>query len=847
MKNHILYIFIFSLLLTAIPGTPLSAQDDRFVKFGIIADTPPISFIDENGIPQGYLVELFSMIMTDLGINFEIIPASYAEIYGGVLNGEIDLFASMLKTEDREKLFYFSDAGLTGGWGQFFINTEADYTNILSLRNKKIGMVIGDEIGQNFEIFMEQLNIPFIKVEFFTFQQMIDSIQSGNLYGGVIYSSYLLGVENIKVTQTVFSPQPAYPVTALDGSFIPELDRISERLKELKADEQSYFYSLQSKWLIERENKYSEYSSVFLASLLILAGITAFLSLNGLILKKTIRKRTKELLQSSTILEHSIEGIMVTDKNRHIIRVNKAFENITGYKSKEVIGRHVSVLKNPEQNRAQIDEMMDSLRKTGKWVGETWDRRKSGEIYPQFKSVVLIKDKKGEPVNYSFVFSDMTENRNLENRIHYISNYDRQTDLPNNNLFLDRLIMAGMNSDRENNILCIISLGIDNFKKINRSYGHNAGDQLLKKIGLRLKDICRKSDTVSRYGGDEFTILLTDINSQEDIIRIIENIKEKIERPFLIEGNELYTSCTQGISIYPSDSPDVKIIPRHANQALHIAKKRKKGSYFFYREEDDIVLKQRHKSETMLRSALNKKEILVHYQPKFDIQQNKITGVEALVRWNKNNREIIYPDEFISILEETGLIISIGEYVMEKACHDISELNKNLDISLKLAVNLSGVQFSDPLLISKISSILDKTGFPAELLEVEITESIAMHDRENTLIILEELNRKGISIAVDDFGTGYSSLSYLKKFPLSTLKIDKSFIDEMDQKDEDQGIVKTIISLAEIMNLNVVAEGVETGSQIEILKNNQCNEAQGYYISRPTDIKNLQKLLTRKS
>jgi len=832
-------------ILLFISISSITADEGDPIVYGIVPDIPPISFVNDEGEPDGFLVELFTEIFEDLELEYIIKPAPYEEIYTGMLNGEIDLFPSMIKTAEREQLFYFPEQSISGGWGQFFTYSDAEFDSILSLRNKKIGMVRGDEIGRNFIIFMEELNIPFTAVEFKTFGLLLAEIRSGKVYGGVIYNAYLLGIQDIKITPTVFSPQPSYPVTALNSDFIPRLDKIVKHLKELKSDDNSYYYALQSKWLLYNESENRKYYSIIIIFLLALIGISAFLSFNGFYLQKVIKKRTGEVKQAATIFDHSIEGIMVTDKNLNIIQVNNAFTEITGYKSREVLGKPVSFLKQPEEYPEVIKEVMEHLEKNGKWVGETWDRRKNGEIYPQHKSIVIINDKNGQPLNYSFVFTDLSQNHELEERIHYMSNYDRQTDLPNKTLFRDRLIMAGINADREGNIICVISLGLDNFKKINRSFGHITGDLVLKEVGERLRTVCRKSDTVSRYGGDEFTLLLTDMNSQEDVLRIIEKIKEELEKPLVIEGKTIYSSCSQGISLYPSDNSDITAISRNANQAQHIAKKAGKGTYAFYREDDDIALKKRHKDEMMLRTAVEKDEILVYYQPKYDIKKEKVTGVEALVRWNKENSELVYPDEFISILEESRLIIPIGEYILEQSCSDIARLNQTLKEPIKLAVNLSGVQFSDLKLILKIKEILNNTNFPPELLEIEITESIAMHDLDNTLQILEELTSLGISIAVDDFGTGYSSLSYLQRFPLSTLKIDKSFIDKLDVKEEDQGIVKTIISLAKIMNLNVVAEGVETETQIEILRNNNCHEAQGYFISKPTSLKKLKDFLSK--
>ena len=467
------HLFILKfVIISVLMQVSLFSDVDSPIIYGIVPDTPPIAYVDQNGNPTGFLVELFSNIMNELGIDYEIVAEPYSDIYTKLIYGEVDLFTSMIKTEKREELFYFPESSMSGGWGQLFINLESEHDSILSLSNKKIGLVKSDEIGQNFKLFMDQLGIPFIPIEFDTFQQMVSTVQSGEIYGGVIYSAYLLNVDNIKITPTVFSPQPAYPVTALNNDFIPLLDLIMVRLEELRADENSYFYKLQNKWLVKNDNVQSQYFSIIILALLILIAASAFLVLNSLYLKRRIRHRTGELEQAAIIFDHNIEGIMVTDSTLNIIKVNSAFEKITGYKSREVIGQSVEILKAPDEYPDLMKEVKNSLDKTGKWIGETWDRRKNGEIYPQHKSIVVIKNEMGDVSNYSFVFSDLTESKDLEERIHYISNYDKQTDLPNKTLFMDRLIMSGINADREGKILCVISLGIDNFKKINRSYGH---------------------------------------------------------------------------------------------------------------------------------------------------------------------------------------------------------------------------------------------------------------------------------------------------------------------------------------------------------------------------------------
>ena len=575
------------------------------------------------------------------------------------------------------------------------------------------------------------------------------------------------------------------------------------------------------------------------AVILLLFLIVLLLYLNKRYLDRTIRHRTLELERAATIFENSTEGIIIADRQQNIVMVNRAFEKITGYKAAEVVSHPAEILL-PDSHKAELyQSIIDGIEKKGFWRGEVWSKRRTGEMFPQLTSIVRNTDKRGRTSGFSIIFSDLSASRKLEDDYNYLAFFDSLTGLPNRTLFQDRLKMAAGKADREKSHVAVISLGLDNFSLVNHSYGSEVGDQLLHGVGARLEQLCRKTDTISRYGGD----FLSNVETVDQVSMIVTKIQGELQKPFTIGGKELFSSATQGISLYPADNESVEAVLKNSNLALRKAKKLGKGSFAFYRKEDDEALKKRQHLETLLRTALERDEIKIHYQPKFNMEKNCITGMEALIRWHRATGEIVYPDEFIPILEESGLIIPIGEWVLKKACQDINGVNKDRTSPLNLAVNLSGVQFSDKLLVSKILSILNDTGFPPENLEVEVTESMAMKNMDSTLSVLQKLRDSRVSIAVDDFGTGYSSLSYIQKFPLSTLKIDKSFIKQIPEKRSDTALVRSIISLAQVMNINVIAEGVETESQFQYLKNNNCREIQGYYISKPVALEHLKKLL----
>lgn len=458
-------------------------------------------------------------------------------------------------------------------------------------------------------------------------------------------------------------------------------------------------------------------------------------------------------------------------------------------------------------------------------------------------TLTAIQDERGKTVQYAAILSDLTSRKQNEERVKHLAYHDALTDLPNRYLFLDRLKTALAHAARHENTLAVLFLDLDRFKDVNDTLGHAAGDQLLQEVGKRITTCIREEDTVARMGGDEFTVLLPDIQIEDakDVARRILNVFRK---PFVLEEQELYISSSIGIAIASDKVLDAQTILRHADLAMYKAKENGKNRYWIYEMNMSIQAQNRLTLEQRLRKALERDEFVLYYQPQVDVTKGKILGMEALIRWKHPEEGLIPPMKFIPIAEETGLILPIGEWVLRTAIAQNITWQKEGFPALRIAVNLSARQFEQENLVEQISKILDEEGMEGRWLELEITESVAMQDIELTSRVLKQLKELGIHIAIDDFGVGYSSLSYLKRFPIDTLKVDQSFIrDGLSQDSENGVIVSSILELARDLNYSAIAEGVETEAQLEFLKTKACAGIQGFLISRPLPARDMTTLL----
>jgi diguanylate cyclase (GGDEF)-like protein/PAS domain S-box-containing protein len=546
-----------------------------------------------------------------------------------------------------------------------------------------------------------------------------------------------------------------------------------------------------------------------------------------------LNKANAQLLLSTTVFEASNDAIVVTDTANCIVAVNPAFTTITGYTSEEVIGHNPNLLTSGLQDAEFYRALWNSLDRDGRWQGEIWNRRKYGETYPEWLSISAVKNHAGEIRNYVAIFSDITERKQAEARVQFLAHYDALTELPNRILFADRLNQALLSAARNHAMLAVMFLDLDRFKLVNDSFGHAAGDLLLKEVARRLLRSVRASDTVSRQSGDEFVILLSDIGNHDDWANVAQKILHSASEPFHIEGNELHVGCSIGISLYPDDGADAGTLLKKADTAMYRAKHLGRNNYQPYHTDMHDESLNRLTLETNLRHAQKLHQFTLHYQPQLDIRTGQVIGMEALLRWELEGTGIIPANQFIQLAEETGLILPIGDWALAAAIAQTRAWQKEGIPPLRMAVNLSAKQFNQPNLDIKIGQLLEEAGLDPRYLEIEITESALMHDTERHIALLHKLKGLGISIAIDNFGTGYSSLALLKRLPVNTLKIDRSFVADAHRNAGDAAIVNAILALAESLSMQVVAEGIETPEQLQFLKLKHCHTVQGYYFSHP--------------
>ena len=555
----------------------------------------------------------------------------------------------------------------------------------------------------------------------------------------------------------------------------------------------------------------------------------------------------EQLRLSAQVFVSSLEAIMIADSRNNIIKVNQAFTDITGYAENEVAGQNPRILKSGKHKASFYRIMWQTLLSTGNWQGEIWDRRKNGEIYPKWLSIHVVKNSSGEITNYIALFSDITERKASFEQIKHLAHYDALTNLPNRSLLNERLDSAIAAGKRNNRKVAVLFLDLDRFKNINDSLGHFAGDLLLQAVANRLKRCIRGMDTVARLGGDEFVVVLNGIREASDAAHVAQKILESMTESIRIEGQEIVTTPSIGISIYPDDGQTHAALIKNADAAMYHAKDLGRGNFQFFTENMNARAFELLSFESDLKLALKRGEFSLHFQPQIDLSSGKIVGMEALLRWLHPERGFVPPSTFIPVAEECGAIVAIGEWVIRSACRQNRIWQQAGLPAVPIAVNLSAIQFRQSNIVDTLSRILEETGLPPSLLEIEMTERIIMQDADSTIGTLRAIKKMGLMLSIDDFGTGYSSLSYLRRFPIDKLKIDRSFVRDIATNQDDAAIIRTIITMGHSLRMKVIAEGVETPGQLAFLKQEGCDEAQGYHFSRPVPAEEFEPLLRRKS
>ncbi|EID44743.1 putative bifunctional diguanylate cyclase/phosphodiesterase [Parageobacillus thermoglucosidasius] len=545
---------------------------------------------------------------------------------------------------------------------------------------------------------------------------------------------------------------------------------------------------------------------------------------------------------AKNILEYSSESMIVTDAQNRILFVNPAFEIVTGYSADEVIGKNPRILQSGMHDKSFYEKMWNALNQYGVWKGEIWNKRKDGELYLEWLTISAVKDQRGNVTNYVAIFSDITEHKRNMEQLTKLALYDPLTNVPNRYLFEKRLESIIRMSQKHNQSFALLFLDLDRFKNINDTLGHHMGDMLLKETAQRLNGMLRKQDTIARFGGDEFVIILPNLKHIREAVYMAENIIESLKRPFNVNHQEVYISTSIGISVYPYDGTDKETLIRMADRAMYQAKTNGRNQFVLYHDGMNNNGRHLFQLETALRKAFDLGEFALYYQPQVDMKTKQIRAVEALIRWNHHEKGFISPGQFIPLAEESGLITPISDWIIMQACEDLKQLQWQFPY-VKMSINISPIYFQQIDFLEKLQKTIESVNVNPRSLELELTESAIMPHAEQSVGRLTTLKTMGISIAIDDFGTGFSSLSYLHRFPIDVLKIDQSFIKQLSQYQEDLAIVKAIIMMAHSLQIQVVAEGVETEKQYQILEEQRCDFVQGYYVSNPLTIGELYEFL----
>ena len=546
-----------------------------------------------------------------------------------------------------------------------------------------------------------------------------------------------------------------------------------------------------------------------------------------------VLQREDSLRLAATVFESSAEGIMITDAQQRIISVNPALVAITGFTADDVVGKTPAVFSSGRQDREFYRRLWASIGHDGFWHGEIWNRRRNGEVYPELLTITAVRDASRVVTHYIGSFFDISERKQAEERIHFMAHHDALTKLPNRTLLDDRLRQAIVNSRRRNDHTAVLFLDLDRFKLINDTLGHDVGDRLLDRIAEALQAMLRETETVARLGGDEFIIVIPDLAEVDRVAILARKVIDIVSTPHTIDGRLLHVTTSVGISVYPADGSDPATLLRNADTAMYHAKESGRNNFKFFESAMNLVVQERVTIENDLHAALERGEFLLHYQPQVDCRSGEIIGMEALIRWQHPQRGLVTPYHFIGIAEETGLIVPIGEWVLGEACRQARRWHDAGHSGLRISVNLSARQFQQPDLHERIDAVIRATGIDPTTLELELTESMLMADPAAATEVLRELANLGVKMAIDDFGTGYSSLAYLKRFPVTRLKIDQSFVRDLSTDLNDAAIVSAVVAMAVSLKLEVIAEGVETIEQLRYLETHGCHAIQGYYFSRP--------------
>ncbi len=829
-----------------------------------VFDNPPIIIKQANGRYTGIAVDVLDAIARQQGWTLQYREQPWDDLLQELDEGKIDILVGAAYTPERAKQYRFSTQTVVTNWAVVYRNPKADINSLFDLRNKSVALMKGSIHTKVFGEMTQGFGITTRTVSASSYAQVLREVEAGRADAGVvnrIFSAAHAAEYKVVPTTIIFNPVDIRYAAPKSGD-VAILDQIDSSLAAMKRDSNSaYFVSLRH-WLEGRARPqlphwwmYAVWGAVALG--LLVVAIIVFL-------RHRIRRATHALSLKTQALAQEVEEHKLTasalkaSEQRWQFAVESSGDGLWDWNPIQntvfYSPQWLTMLSlDDKENNATIELWESRLHPDDRvQVWETIDRLLAGDT-AQFSSEhrllaadgqyrwvlargrVVQRAADGRAERVIGTLSDIGERKAAQAQIEYLATRDPVTDLPNRILLSDRLQQAIAEAQRAASQIALLFLDLDHFKYINDSLGHHVGDALLRQVAVRIEARMRKGDTVARVGGDEFIVMLKNMRTVTDVSALASQVLRTVSEPYVVEEHRLNTSCSIGISLFPDDAKDAQTLLRNADIAMYHAKDKSRNSFEFFSTEMNSRVVERLNLETALRHALERGELRLHYQPVVRLDDGRIVGAEALLRWQHPQRGLLMPDAFLYVAEQTGLIHGIGEWVLRTACIQAKRWEQELGAALQMAVNLSVSQVREPL-TAQLAGLLRDTGVAPHNLMLEITEGLFLENVRAKTEILNAVGYLGVGIAIDDFGVGYSSLSYLQRLPIDTLKIDRSFVRYLERNEDDVAIVRAILAMTQNLTLRVIAEGVETEGQRTILRELGCLECQGYLFSRPVDV-----------
>lgn len=839
----VITFFIIAALLLSIFSSNSHASRTLIVAH---EQNHPMASTNKDGKSQGILIDVLDEVARREGWEIIYKPCLWAKCMEALERGDADLLVAIAYTPERAKKYSYNSHTVISNWGLLYSRPDKKIETYSDLNGKRIAIVKNDVYCTEFMRLLQQFNIKCDIVYADNFKDIFSKITTGEVDAGVANRFFsLLNERNFKVkaTQIIFSPV-SVQVAAPLGRNADILKAFDRQLEDMMKDRNSVYHASLRRWLGIESAGYRIPRWLIWAGVSLLGG-AIILSAFVWLLKMEVRRKTYELRKLTTAVEQSANSVIITDTKGMIEYVNPRFCKITGYKPEEVLGQRPSILKSGNQSSDIYANLWKTITSGEEWSGELSNKKKDGTIFWEICSIAPVRDNNGATTHYVAIKEDITARKTQEEILTWQASHDTMTGLYNRFYLETQLSSKLMRINRDTEQLSVMLLNIDNMKFVNDTFGHDFGDQLLKLISIRIKECTCNESIVSRFIGDEFVICTPAMPIDANSCHLAQKLKEKISAPFVVDGAEIIMTVSIGVATYPDAGENVDCLIRNAETAMYEAKKQGRNTFVCFSEEFSGRVQHRLILDARLHKALEHDEFSLHYQPQINSRSGIIKGVEALLRWTPADMQPVSPIEFIPILEESCLIVSVGTWVIHEACSQMVRWQQCGFPQLKVSVNISAVQLQRSDFADTVKTILKDTGLDPSLLCLELTESTLMIDTAQTIMKLHQLRQLGVTLSLDDFGTGYSSLSYLSRLPVQELKVDQSFVKRINMTHTDTAVVNTIVAMAQELGLELVAEGVETEEQKEHLMERGCETTQGFLYSRPLTPQKLQEFVLK--